>query len=410
MSSVTAVATEEDGPADRWPSTGDAPRVAFLLPGLSAGGAERVVSILANRLAAIGWRITVVTLANADAPSYYAFDPAVSLCRLGLPPKVRGPVAKSWAVLARIVRLRRAFRQIEPDTVVSFLTRTNVLALMALTGTGVPVIVSERNNPELQMVGPIWSWFRGWFYPRAFGLVTITQGAMDWYPRSTRQRQWVIANPVEPPAPVAHQRSTTKTMTAVGRLVPQKGFDRLLEAWARIATGYPDWKLVIWGEGPERQALEAQCVRLGIVQSVSLPGVTQRPGAWVEQSDVFVLPSRYEGWGNVLAEAMAAGLPSISFDCRWGPAVLIESGVNGLLVPDGDVAALAEALRRMMADAALRMQLGAAARQSMDRFSPAMIVSQWKEAIESAIKAGRNRKRCGSELALNRIRRLVDRN
>lgn len=409
MSSVTAVAIDAGGPADRWQSPEEAPRVAFLLPGLGAGGAERVVSIIANRLVALGWNITVVTLAKADAPSYYAFDPAVSLRRLGLPPTLRGPLAKSWAVLARLVRLRRTFRQIDPDAVVSFLTRTNVLALMALTGTGVPVIVSERNNPELQTVGPIWSWFRGWFYPRAFGLVTITQGAMDWYPRSSRQRQWVIANPVEPPASVAHQRTSAKTMTAVGRLVPQKGFDRLLEAWARIAGGYPEWKLVIWGEGPERQALEAQCVRLGITQSVSLPGVTRRPGAWLEHSDVFVLSSRYEGWGNVLAEAMAAGLPSIAFDCRWGPAVLIESGVNGLLVPDGDVAALAEALRRMMADAALRARLGTAAHQSMDRFSPATIVSQWQAAIETAIRVGRGRKRGASDLALNPIRRLVDR-
>src|SRR3546814_10544152 len=104
-------------------------------------------------------------------------------------------------------------------------------------------------------------------------------------------------------------------MAAVGRLVPQKGFDRLLDAFSRIATDHPDWTLVIWGEGPDRAALEEQRRRLGLDGRVEMPGVSKQPGVWIEQSDLFILSSRFEGWGLVLGEAMAAGLPVISFDC-----------------------------------------------------------------------------------------------
>src|SRR3546814_16985490 len=124
-------------------------------------------------------------------------------------------------------------------------------------------------------------------------------------------------------------------MAAVGRLVSQKGFDRLLDAFSRIATDHPDWTLVIWGEGPDRAALEEQRRRLGLDGRVEMPGVSKQPGGWIEQSDLFILSSRFEGWGLVLGEAMAAGLTVISFDCEWGPAEMIEQEKSGILVPIG---------------------------------------------------------------------------
>lgn len=363
-------------------------RLAVVLPGLAAGGTERVVSVVANRWAARpGWHVTLVTLEAPETPSYYPLDARVAVRRLGLPPGRRSKLSAAWQVVHRIARLRRALRAAAPDVVLSFLTRTNVMAVLATRGTGVPVVVSERNNPELQTFGPVWSWLRARLYPRAFCLVTMTQGALDYFPASVRPRGRVIPNPVDLPAGWRERRGGN-VLVAVGRLVPQKGFDLLLPAFAEVAHRFPDWTLVIWGEGEERARLERQRDSLGLRDRVTLPGVSERPGIWVETADAFVLSSRYEGWGIVLLEAMSAGLPVVSFDCEWGPRDMVADGVDGLLVPREDVAALARALAAVVGDPSLRARLGTAARASAQRFTPDKVVAGWDRVVGDALRSG----------------------
>ena len=152
-----------------------------------------------------------------------------------------------------------------------------------------------------------------------------------------------------------------KTLTAVGRLVKQKGFDLLIAASAAVAISIPTWQLVIRGEGPERHALEKLVKDLAMEERILLPGVSNHPGGWIDGSDAFVLSSRFEGWGNALLEAMASGLPVVSFDCEWGPAEMTADGVNGILVAREDVRGLSLAIATLMNDEELRRKLGAAA-------------------------------------------------
>ncbi len=182
------------------------------------------------------------------------------------------------------------------------------------------------------------------------------------------------------------EKTRQQYLGAVGRLTRQKGFDLLIEAFARIATRHPEWKLVIWGEGDDRKSLEALRDALDLRDRVELPGVTQRPGLWVETADVFVLSSRYEGWGIVLLEAMAAGLPVVSFACEWGPSDMVKHGEDGILVPSNNVDALAEALSRMLGDGELRSRLAANAEASAKRYLPERILSQWDAVASSALK------------------------
>lgn len=359
-------------------------RVAIVLPALGAGGTEHVVNVLANQWAARGWSVTIVTLEAPEASTYYCFDPDVEIKRLGLPPVRRSQLPALVMSARRIRLLRRTLRETAPDVVFSFLTRTNVMTLIAARRLGFNVVVSERNNPALQNVGPIWRTLRAKLYPSAFGLVTMTNGALQYFAPEMRKRSWVIPNPVDLPHSGKRRRGGN-VLTAVGRLVPQKGFDLLLKAFAQVSPHFPEWTLVIWGEGPDRAELEAERDRLGLRGRVEMPGVTSRPGAWVDTADVFVLSSRFEGWGIALLEAMAADLPVVSFDCEWGPREMIEDEQSGLLVEPGNVDALARALSRVLGDGGLRRRLAAAAGPSARRFTPQYIVEQWDEVAHAAL-------------------------
>lgn len=365
--------------------------LVLVLPGLAAGGAERVANVIAEVLDRRGWRVSVISFAETDSPSYYGYPSGVEVLRLDLPPRRQSLLAGRVTALRRVLRLRRALNESAPDVVVSFLTRTNILTLLAGLGGRIPIIVSERNNPQEQPVGPIWSWLRARLYPRAFGLVTMTKGAMGCFPPDMRPREWVIPNPVlrferrdRPPEDI-------KWITAVGRLVPQKGFDLLLQAFAEVAGEFPFWNLVIWGQGPERTNLEAIAQRLGLEGRVRFAGVSDSPGGWVDQADIFVMSSRFEGWGNALAEALAAEIPSISFDCRWGPGEFIEHDVNGRLVPPEDVTALARNMRELMRDPDLRRRLGTQAGAIAEAFSAESVVDEWEKVVREASYSRANR-------------------
>ncbi|CAN7706479.1 MULTISPECIES: glycosyltransferase family 4 protein [unclassified Ensifer] len=366
-------------------------RITIIVSALGAGGTEHVVSLVASHWARLGCAVTVITLEAPASEPYYKFDPRVAIERLDVPTEKATKLRAAWLVARRLYRLRSTITRSRPDFVLSFLTRTNVLTLVATRGLGLPVIVSERNNPAVQPFGPLWKWLQLRLYPRAFALVTMTKGALDYFSPEVRRHGRVIPNAINLPAGWENRRGN-KMLTAVGRLTRQKGFDLLLEAFARIAKTHPDWKLVIWGEGEARLELEAQRDALGLSNRVEMPGLTPRPGLWLETADAFVLSSRYEGWGIVLLEAMAAGLPVVSFACDWGPTDMIANGEDGILVPNGDIAALADALSNLMADEALRARLAANAEANVRRYDAAHILSQWDAVALSALEHASARK------------------
>jgi glycosyltransferase involved in cell wall biosynthesis len=358
--------------------------VAIVLPGLSAGGTEHVVNIISNHWVDRGHDVTLVTLEPQSAVPYYVFDQRVRIINLNLSPRqVSAPYA-TWLAFRRVLALRRVLKNIAPDVIISFLMRTNILVLLAMIGSRTPVVVSERNNPALQPLGIAWRNLRSVLYPRAFGLVTMTKGAMGYFPPAMRRRGWIIPNAVKLPEG-RRKPGRGMRLAAVGRLVPQKGFDLLIDAFAAIADRHPEWTLTIWGEGPDRKALEKRRAVRGLEGRIYMPGVSDRPGSWLESSDAFVLSSRFEGWGIVLLEAMAWGLPCVSFDCEWGPGEMIANGVDGILVPSGDVAALANEISRVMGDRALRQRLSKAAKASTRRFSRTRVMAAWDEVVDAAL-------------------------
>ena len=361
-------------------------RIALVISALGAGGAERVIVTLANAWAARGWEVALITFDPPGTQPYYRVDPRVALRQLGVPSAGHPRWRAIRQGLRRVRALRQVLRTAAPDLAISFLAKINVLTVLASRGLAMPVVVSERNNPERQRFRGTWSWLRQRLYGTAWCVVTPSRGVLESFPQRIRARGRVIPNPVDL-TPAASPRRGARRMVAVGRLVQQKGFDLLLHAFAKIAPAHPEWTLTIWGEGEQRAPLEALRARLGLAERVRLPGLTARPGQWVEEADIFVLSSRYESFGNVITEAMAAGLPVIAFDCPWGPGDILRDGVDGLLVPPEDVEALGAAMHRLIVDADLRERLGAAATRNVQRFARDAIIAQWDALVAEATGA-----------------------
>lgn len=350
-----------------------------MVEALGAGGAERVISLLAARWAAAGWAVTICAFDRPGDPVYHALDPRVALMRLGEAPGR----ARLLSLGRRIGRLRGLLLRERPDAVLSFLTKINVLVLAAAIGTNIRIIVSERNNPDRQDAHPLWKWLTALLAARADAVVAQTRRAADRLPWLARRRAAIIPNPVVPPdQPRGQGDRHPLRIVAAGRLTRQKGFDLLISAFAAVAERHPLWSLTIWGEGEERAALARQADALGLTGRIGLPGVSAAQGGWTGEASAFVLSSRYEGFPNVLLEAMAAGLPVIAVDCPYGPREIIAHDRDGLLVPDHDGAALAEALDRLMGDAALRCRLGRQAALSVQRFRADLVARQWEALVD----------------------------
>ena len=187
----------------------------------------------------------------------------------------------------------------------------------------------------------------------------------------------VIANPVREMDTANPWEARTKDIIAVGRLVPQKGFDTLIRAFAASAASAQGWQLRIFGDGHERSTLAALIEELNLTDEVTLCGITQDPSIALNNAKMFILPSRYEGFPNALLEGMAMACACIATDCNSGPSDIIQHQKNGLLTPVDDAHALAAAIDNLASDDALARQFANAAIDSRTRFSTTAIMAQW---------------------------------
>jgi len=367
--------------------------VTLLLDAMGGGGAARVAAQLSAAWAGMGRKVTILTGDDGRMACPYPLHPAVAHLSLAEQGFSHNPLQAAWRNLGRMARLRRLIRQSRPDLIVSFLDTTNVRCLLATRGLGIPILVSERTDPHGRSIGFAWEALRRLTYPWTGGLVVQSRHALAYFPARIQAKGMVIPNPVQAPEPRPEPAGAARpercSVVSLGSLRPVKGHDQLIEAFAMLAGRFPGWDLVIHGEGPARPELEARIGALGLADRIFLPGATSEAAARLREADLFVLPSRAEGFPNALAEAMACGLPVISFDCASGPGELIRPELDGLLVPPGDIPALAGAMARLMADPAERGRLAARAPEVTARFSLERVLGLWEAAMLQAAGAGR---------------------
>lgn len=365
-------------------------RLALVVSSLRTGGAERVISTLANYWSRSGQCVGLITLEGPGSDAF-AVDRAVE--RIALDQKARALSTKSAVMRTTVKRmwtLRAALADFRPDVVISFGDVMNILVLLASYNTRLPVVVSERTDPRHHRIGRMWVILRWLLYRRASALVAQTHSVRSWAETIVDpDHVVVIPNPV--PAATRMLRRSRQgdsslglRVVGMGRLSAEKGFDLLIHAFARLRGKFPDWSLTIFGEGPARGDLEDLVHQLGLQKVVRLPGETRSPELELRQASLFVLSSRYEGFPNVLLEAMAAGLPVIAVDCPSGPAEIIEHGVSGMLVPLEDEVALARAMESLMADSSMRQRLGGEAVREMERFHIDRVMALWADVLRNA--------------------------
>jgi glycosyltransferase involved in cell wall biosynthesis len=365
-------------------------KLLLVASSLGGGGAERVLVRLAGHWRDAGHEVHLVTIASAIA-DFHAVPDGVTRHALGLECEAASMLGGVRANLRRVLALRALIGRLAPRAIVSFLSETNVLALVASRASGVPVLVAERTDPRRHALRGPWAALRRLTYPWAAGLVVQTEGVASWARALVAPaRVHVVPNAAEtlPAGEAPTWLPAAPFVVGVGRLSRVKGFDLLIRAFATLSRQQPDWRLVILGEGEERTALESLVTGLGLQGRVLLPGAIAAPGPVLSSASLFVLPSRYEGFPNALLEAMALGLACVATDCDSGPREIISDGVDGLLVPADDVEAMATAMLRLADDEELRRRLARAAPAAAERFSPERVFALWDAVLAEVLAAG----------------------
>jgi len=359
-------------------------KLLIFIHSLSSGGAERVTTNLANYWAGKEWDITIATL-TGDESDFYQLHPRVKRIALNLDADSQGLLSAIKHNYQRVRALRKVLKQQQPDVALAMMTTANILLALAAKGLGIPAVGSERIHPPMLPLGTVWEWLRQHIYGQLDMLVALTKESAVWLKANTKiQKVEIIPNtvnyPITPQPPVIKPKfvSNSFNLIAVGRLSYQKGFDRLIQAFSTLASRFPEWNLIILGEGDCRQILEQQIAELGLEQRVSMPGVVGNLGDWYTEADLYVMTSLFEGFPNALGEAMSYGLPVISVDCDTGPRDIIRHQVDGLLVPQNDHHALVETLKMLMGDKMLRQQYAERSVEIRERLSIENISSLWE--------------------------------
>ena len=362
-------------------------KIMIVLPNLRHGGSERVAANIANFWAAQG-KTVVVTTFEAPTRHDYPLRSEVEQVSLAFPGESVERYGTFLKLARRLWTFRRIVRTRAPDVVIGFMPSANVLVALACFGLKCRTIGSERAHPPQMPLMSVWKMVRRLTYRLLSVVVAQTRDTADWLRTNTSAGKIaIIPNPIKWPiasfepvvAPGSICPAGRKILLAVGRLDHQKGFSHLLNAFAEISRTRPDWSLVILGDGPLRSDLRRQAEAAGIADRVLMPGYVGNVADWYQRASLFVLSSLFEGFPNVLAEAMAAGLPAVSFDCDTGPRDIVRSGIDGLLVPNGDVAAMSQALARLMDDEALRKQMAMRAVDVRETLSEPVVMRSWEQ-------------------------------
>ena len=370
--------------------------IAFYIGGLCIGGAERVICNLAEYFYSEGYRVTMVTKARDEKE--YDLNPRIRRIIADITPEEETG-SRIHNLLARINKLRRIWKEVKPDVIVSFIRKNNLMAIASAVPLGIPVVVSVRSAPERELMGFGFKTISFLLFRMAAGVVLQTREAYDFFPGYIRAKAVVLPNSINPEFLKASEELETqgdgsstnsarkKKIITVGRIDDNKNQKLLVDAYVRIAMQYPDWSLELVGDGSGKKSLEEYVRTLPCKDRIHFAGAVDDVVKRMSEASIFVLPSKIEGMPNALIEAMVMGMACISTDCPCGgPRDLIAADEsNGVLVPVDNADAMAMALKRLITNDILRESMGDNAKKIINTLHPDAVNKQWKNYIENVV-------------------------
>ncbi|WP_026657057.1 glycosyltransferase family 4 protein [Butyrivibrio sp. AC2005] len=363
-------------------------KIAFHLNSLGQGGAERVVSNLANQFAKGGYEVYIAT--EWFDENEFTLDPRIHRVHVGL----REEDAKKGRVtkfLLRVKYLREFLESTRPDVLVAFAHRANYRALMAQKSTGTPTVISVRINPVGNYDALSDKIQIKWLFPRAAGCVFQTEEQKEFFKPYLQDNSRIILNPINAKYHnVPHPQFKEKSVVHHARLVDFKNQLMLCDAFLKVHEKHPDYILRIYGGGSEdgtKEKLEKKIADNNAEEFMFLMGPCNHIDAEIPKGEVYAYSSDYEGFPNSLLEAMAMGMPVVSTDCPpGGPRTVIRDGENGFLVPVGDADALADRICRLIEDKDMAKRFGEEAARVYDIANSEAVFEQWREYLEGLVK------------------------
>ena len=362
-------------------------KIAFVIPTLGSGGAERVVSTLSNILCN-SFEVHIICLIKTK-PFYKINDNIhVHYCLAANndSPNIVTAVLNNVKLIRKINSI---IKKNDIDILLGFLTSANVLSVIAGKLQNIPVIISERNNPKNDFVPKMWKKLRDFFFPLADVIVVQTESAKSFYQKTINSNKiTIIPNPIStdftPEAVTDSNHNSKKNIVLnVGRLHPQKAQDVLIRAFSNSQN--KNWMLYLVGEGESRNDLETLISTLNLKEKVKLLGSVEEIQKVYSEAKIFAFSSIFEGFPNALIEAMHFGLPCISTNCPTGPSELIYDGENGFLINVNDTKALTDKLNILMEDSELRISFGQKAQSTVSKFNAENIAQEWIKSINSCL-------------------------
>lgn len=324
-------------------------KIVLVISSIAQGGAERVMSELANEWSQKGHEVHLIILTQQK--DFYKISEKVEIHRLALPLN-QNLFDRLSSLFSVLKNLRNTIRNINPEFVLSFMNKYNIFTIISTLGLHRNIIVSERDSPT-EKLHFITDKLRKYTYRFANGVICQSKLSVNFIINETKQKNVIaIPNPLKK-INLDENIKREKIILNVGRLVDKKGQDQLLEAFSRL-NNINDWKLILLGEGILRDTLEKKIKELKLENKVILMGSVKNVDEWLNKSSIFVFPSLFEGFPNALAEAMASGLACVSYDCDTGPRDIIRNAENGFLVDLNNINLLTERIQTLINDKELR--------------------------------------------------------